>query len=107
MGYNELVGNYWMLPMSDSPKPRYRIVMCLGEHCNAGGRTDRLFERLNQAIEVLNAEFVMPRANLRPANCLDMCDDGPNLVIFPDNLKFHHIDSAEIERIIEDVLKLP
>jgi len=93
--------------MSDNPKPRYRIVMCLGENCNAGGRADFLFDRLNQAVEALNAEFVMPRASLRPANCLDMCDDGPNLTIFPENRVFNHVDLTKIDEIVEDVLKKP
>ncbi len=93
--------------MSDNPKPRYRIVICLGEHCNAGGRADFLFDRLTQAVEALNAEFVMPRANLRPANCLDLCDDGPNLVIFPENRVFNHLDAPAIDQLVEEILKKP
>lgn len=91
--------------MSDNPKPRFRIVMCLGEHCNAGGRADFLFNQLDQSVQALNAESVMPRASLRPANCLDMCDDGPNLVIFPENQVFNHLDPAAIDRLVEEILK--
>lgn len=91
--------------MFDTPKPRYRLVLCRGEYCNLGRRADTLLKRLQVAVDDANAGRAVPCASLRTANCLSMCAVGPNLVIYPDDAVFNKLDAAKLEQIIADYLR--
>lgn len=75
-----------------------RVIICIGEHCNASGAGKRIYERLDALLE--EYDFFNPPFKLRTANCFDMCDDGPNMVIYPGNRRFNHLDE---ERAVEIV----
>lgn len=46
------------------------------------------------------------RGNVRinKAGCLDRCDDGPVLVVYPDNVWYTYIDHEDIDEIIDEHL---
>jgi len=83
------------------PDQRKRIVLCMGPHCNVGGRAEPLYERLR-------AEWGDPRPAFMArgpvtweiANCLSLCGGGPNLVIYPDEEWHHQLDADTLERVI-------
>jgi (2Fe-2S) ferredoxin len=94
--------------MSELAKPRYRIVLCRGEFCNLGRRADTLYQRLNEAVNEANRDLPPgepPLASLRTANCLSMCGNGPNCVIYPEDAVFNRLDSAALEALIDAYLK--
>ena len=35
------------------------------------------------------------------AGCLDRCDDGPVLVVYPDNVWYTYVDQEDIDEIID------
>lgn len=86
--------------MTDTPKPVHRIVVCRGEYCNMSRRADTLLKRLREAVDDANSGSDIPRASLRTANCLSMCAVGPNMVIYPEDAVFNHLDAAKLETII-------
>ncbi len=89
--------------MIDQPKPAHRIVLCRGDYCNLGRRADTLYARLRDAVDEANRATPgeTPCASLRTANCLSMCAVGPNLVVYPEDDVYHHLDVAALEPIIE------
>ena len=46
------------------------------------------------------------KGNIRinKAGCLDRCDDGPVLVVYPDETWYTYVDKADIDEIIDEHL---
>ena len=98
--------------MADDLKPlttprKRRIVLCMGQYCNRGGQAEPLYEMLRQRLGELGPAWSAPNKRLRweIANCLSMCDDGPNLVIYPENTCYHHLSASLLEQILKEQLK--
>lgn len=34
------------------------------------------------------------------SGCLDACSNGPNILLMPDNIMFHHVSVGDISRIV-------
>ena len=39
------------------------------------------------------------------AGCLDVCSDGPNVLLMPDNVWFSHVSDADIQKIIQKAVE--
>jgi (2Fe-2S) ferredoxin len=88
------------------PPRKKRIVLCMGQHCNHGKQAEPFYERLKQALgEIGPAWTARGPVRWEIANCLSMCDDGPNLVIYPEGACYHHLDEDLLEQILEACLK--
>ncbi|HRP97247.1 MAG TPA: (2Fe-2S) ferredoxin domain-containing protein [Rhodocyclaceae bacterium] len=44
------------------------------------------------------------KIRINKAGCLDRCDDGPVLVVYPDNVWYTYIDKEDIDEIIDEHL---
>ncbi|MEI7429730.1 MAG: (2Fe-2S) ferredoxin domain-containing protein [Betaproteobacteria bacterium] len=44
------------------------------------------------------------KIRINKAGCMDRCDDGPVLVVYPDETWYHYIDKEDIEEIIQEHL---
>ena len=44
------------------------------------------------------------KIRINKAGCLDRCDEGPVLVVYPDNVWYTYIDQEDIEEIIQEHL---
>ncbi len=49
-----------------------------------------------------------PEANIRVSQtgCLGVCEEGPNVMIYPQNLWFKHVTLADIDRILDVIGQL-
>lgn len=57
-----------------------------------------LFKKLrNRAKE----EGLHPHIRVAQAKCLGQCKNGPNVMIYPDNVWYSHVDEKDIEEIIQ------
>ena len=45
------------------------------------------------------------QVRINQAGCLDRCDEGPVLVIYPEEVWYSYVDSSDIDEIIEEHLK--
>jgi (2Fe-2S) ferredoxin len=91
--------------MSSSARPKYRVVLCMGEYCNLGRRADKLYKALQPMIAERNEGRETPLARLETARCLSMCGRGPNLVIYPDDSMYHNTQEADLKDILDRHLK--
>lgn len=82
-----------------------RIVLCRGQYCNLGRRSDTLYKRLDEMVRDLNGDAYPPRIKLETANCLSMCGAGPNLIIYPDGLVCNHTDDKVLAQVVEPHLR--
>lgn len=39
------------------------------------------------------------------SGCQDVCAKGPNVMVFPDNVWWHGVAEADVERIIQDAIQ--
>ena len=45
------------------------------------------------------------KVRVNMAGCLDRCDEGPILVIYPEEVWYHYVDREDIDEIIDEHLK--
>ncbi|MGA8053912.1 MAG: (2Fe-2S) ferredoxin domain-containing protein [Burkholderiales bacterium] len=45
------------------------------------------------------------KARINKAGCLDRCNEGPVLVVYPEEVWYTYVDKADIDEIIEEHLK--
>ena len=45
------------------------------------------------------------KVRINKAGCLDRCDEGPVLVVYPDNVWYTFIDKADVDEIISEHLQ--
>jgi len=82
------------------PRKR-RIVLCMGAFCNQGGRAEPFYERLQQELGDPMPPFMASGpVSWETANCLSMCGAGPNLIVYPDDVAYHHLNMDKLDRII-------
>lgn len=58
-------------------------------------------EALRAHMKKRAAELNIPRARVNSAGCLDRCELGPVLVVYPDNVWYHYETEADIEEILQ------
>jgi (2Fe-2S) ferredoxin len=73
------------------------ILACTGNHCNQKGAS--------QIINRLRFELLRRKMNDRimfnTCGTIDLCDIGPNLVIYPDNIVYSNITENDIPDIVK------
>jgi NADH:ubiquinone oxidoreductase subunit E len=94
-----------MNELETKPRARHRVVLCMGEYCNLGRRADTLYKKLQPLVAELNANRYPPCIKLETARCLSMCGQGPNLVIYPEDVVLNKLDEAALEQTIRETLK--
>ena len=44
------------------------------------------------------------KIRINKAGCMDRCDDGPVIVVYPDEVWYQYVDKEDIEEIIQEHL---
>ena len=60
--------------------------------CCAGGGGLVLYAKLKNMIK----RGLRGRVRVSKAGCLDRCEDGPNIMVFPDNVWYSHVAEADL-----------
>ena len=45
------------------------------------------------------------RVRVNNAGCLDRCDEGPTMVIYPEEVWYHYENEADVDEIISEHLQ--
>lgn len=51
--------------------------------------------------EELRARGLADRVRISPSGCFARCENGPNMVIYPDAVWYGHVTPEDVEEIIE------
>ena len=87
---------------------KHHVFFCCNQRgageacCNALGASDAQTyakDRISQ-LKLKGAGKI----RINKAGCLDRCDEGPVLVVYPDAVWYRYIDNEDIEEIIQEHL---
>ncbi len=67
-----------------------------GDCCGVPG--ERLREKLKAAVKQKGLSHLI---RVSRSGCLDVCSQGPNVLLMPDNIWFKHVSEKDVEAIIE------
>jgi (2Fe-2S) ferredoxin len=73
------------------------IFACTGNHCNQKGAA-KIVTRLR--FELMRRKM-NDRIMMNTCGTIDLCDIGPNLVIYPDNIVYSNVTEADIPEIVK------
>ena len=73
-------------------RPAGERVSCGGTFCGK-----ELSDKLKEAVK---AAGQANRIRVSKTKCLDVCEEGPNVIVYPDNIWFKHVDLADIPAIL-------
>jgi len=90
----------------EESKPKFEkyVFVCVnerpaGERVSCGGTFcgKELSEKLKDAVKAAGAA---KKIRVSKSKCLDVCEEGANVLIYPDDQWLHHVDLADIPAIL-------
>ena len=83
--------------MANPRKLKFHVLVCAHKHClKRGGR-----EAAKSLKRAVKDQDLQGRVLLTAADCLDQCDDGPCVVVYPDGVWYGRVDEAAARKIVE------
>ena len=90
---------------SSDPKFEKYVFVCInerpeGERVSCGGTFcgKELSEKLKEAVKAAGQS---KRIRVSKSKCLDVCEEGANVLLYPDNLWFKKVEISDIPTILE------
>jgi (2Fe-2S) ferredoxin len=91
----------------ETAKPAFEkyVFVCVNERapgervsCGATFCGKALSDQLKEAVK---AAGHASRIRVSKTKCLDVCEEGANVLVYPDNLWLHHVELADIPSVLE------
>ena len=73
---------------------------CCGNH---GAQKAR--DYVKNKVKELGLSSHQNRIRINSAGCLDRCDEGPVIVVYPEGIWYTYVDESDLDEIIEEHLK--
>ena len=91
----------------ETSAPAFRKYIFVCENERAEGRCcapegSRLRELLKEKV---NGRGLSEKVRVSRSGCLDVCAQGPNVLLMPDNLWFKRVAESDVDEIIEVSLR--
>ena len=88
---------------SSAPRFQKHLFVCEnrrdgGKACCAGRGSENLRELLKNAVK---AKGLDKSVRVSRSGCLDVCSEGPNVLLMPDNIWFSHVTEQDLDKILE------
>ena len=75
-----------------------------GEACCANHHADALRDYAKGKVKGLGLAG-KGKVRINKAGCLDRCDEGPVIVVYPEEVWYTYVDQSDIDEIVEEHLK--
>lgn len=72
------------------------IFACTGNHCNQKGAA-KVINRLR--FELMRKKLTH-KVHMNTCGTIDLCDIGPNIVVYPDNIVFSNVEENDVPDIV-------
>jgi (2Fe-2S) ferredoxin len=88
---------------------RYHVFFCCnqrepGEACCQNHQADELRNYAKDRVKALGLAGE-GKVRINKAGCLDRCDEGPVIVVYPEEVWYTYVDKADIDEIVEEHLE--
>lgn len=75
-----------------------------GDCCNNHG-AQKARDYVKNKVKALGISTHQNKIRINSAGCLDRCDEGPVLVVYPEGVWYTFVDESDLDEIIESHLK--
>ena len=94
--------------MKDQAYFQHHVFFCINERddgraCCADRNAQALQEYAKKRLKTLNMNGP-GKIRINKAGCLDRCEEGPVLVIYPEGIWYTYIDEEDIDEIVDSHL---
>jgi (2Fe-2S) ferredoxin len=94
--------------MSDHHYYQYHVFFCVnrredGEACCAGKGAQAMRDYAKDRIKKLGLAG-REKVRVNQAGCLDRCEEGPCIVIYPQGVWYTYVDKDDVDEIIDEHL---
>lgn len=76
-----------------------------GSDCCGNHGAKKLRDYAKDKVKALGLSTEKKRIRINSAGCMDRCDDGPVLVVYPEGVWYSYRNESDIDEIIEEHLK--
>lgn len=76
-----------------------------GSDCCGNHGAQRLRDYAKDKVKALGLSTEKKRIRINSAGCMDRCDDGPVMVVYPEGVWYNYANESDIDEIIEEHLK--
>jgi len=92
----------------ESRRPPYlkHLFVCTNQRdpgaiCCAHGDSEAIKEKLKSFVK---ANGLKGKVRISSSGCQDLCAQGPNVMVYPDYLWYHHVKLKDVDQIIQEQL---
>jgi (2Fe-2S) ferredoxin len=91
--------------MSDTPYFKHHVFFCTNERadgraCCAERGAKNAQEHAKRRLKALDLNG-HGKVRINKAGCLDRCEEGPVLVIYPEGIWYTYVDEQDIDEIVD------
>jgi len=95
--------------MSEKSHYKYHVFFCTNQRedgakcCGASGGQE-MRDHLKKQVKQLNMNGE-GKCRINSAGCMDRCDEGPVLVVYPEGTWYTYVDEHDIDEILHEHLE--
>lgn len=71
-----------------------------GEACCADRQSEMILNALKERVKRLG---LAGKVRVSKSGCQDVCERGPSVMVFPDNVWYYQVTQNDVERILKDI----
>ena len=76
-----------------------------GKACCNNFNAEEMRDYVKGKVKEMGISSAENRIRINSAGCMDRCDSGPVLVVYPDAVWYNYVDKSDLDEIIEEHLK--
>jgi (2Fe-2S) ferredoxin len=76
-----------------------------GEACCNNHGAQKARDYVKKRVKELGISNPGNKLRINSAGCLDRCDEGPVIVVYPEGIWYTYVDESDLDEIIEEHLK--
>ena len=99
--------NFWINVMKDNAKYKYHVFFCTNKREQGHPRgccADKTALKLRNIMKIKTKALGIKNVRINTAGCLDKCEFGPTVVIYPDAVWYSVKTEKDVDDIINDHL---